>query len=340
MSGTMMSTVNSGTSGDDVTTTRGPGARPSRTPWWRRPSFWADWGVVVALGLLLVGFGLLAPGFLRTANLFAILVSASMLVVLALGQASVISTGGIDLSQGSIVGLSSVVIGQGIAGGLSAPVAGLLGIAAGATAGLISGLLVAKGRITDFIVTLGMLSVAFGLGLVISDGRPIQLIEPFLLRLATSGIGPVRWLVLIAVVSAVVAHVLLFHRPAGTHLLAAGGNAAAARAMGISVDRVKIAVYTISGAAAGIVGLMLTARVGAAEPTMQTNLLLNSVAAVVLGGVSLFGGRATVVGPVAGAVFLISLTNGLTSLGVGQFYQQIAVGAVVILSALLMRGRE
>jgi ribose transport system permease protein len=319
---------------------QGDDANTRRAPWWRRPSFWANWGVVVALGVLLAAFGALQPGFLSPANLTTILVSASMLVVLALGQASVISTGGIDLSQGSIVGLSSVVIGQAVAAGLPASAAGMLGIAAGATAGLVSGLLIAKGRITDFIVTLGMLSVAFGAGLVISDGRPMQLIEPFLLRLATGGIGPLRWLVLIALVLAVLAHVVLFHRPAGTHLLAAGGNAGAARAMGISVDRVKIAVYTISGAAAGLVGLMLTARVGAAEPTMQTNLLLNSVAAVVLGGVSLFGGRATVVGPVAGAVFLISLTNGLTSLGVGQFYQQIAVGAVVILSALLMRGRE
>lgn len=319
---------------------QGHDASTRRAPWWRRPSFWANWGVVVALGVLLAAFGALQPGFLSMANLTTILVSASMLVVLALGQASVIATGGIDLAQGSIVGLASVVIGQAITAGVPAPAAAALGIAAGATAGIISGLLVAKGGITDFIVTLGMLSVAFGVGLVVSDGRPIQLIEPFLLRLATSGIGPLRWLILIALAVAVIGHLVLMHRPAGTHLLAAGGNANAARAMGISVQRVKLAVYALSGTSAGIVGLMLTARVGAAEPTMQTNLLLNSVAAVVLGGVLLIGGRATVVGPVAGAIFLIALTNGLTSLGVGQFYQQIAVGAVVILSALLMRGRE
>lgn len=319
---------------------QGDDANPRRAPWWRRPSFWANWGVVVALGVLLAAFGVLQPGFLSPANLTTILVSASMLVVLALGQASVIATGGIDLAQGSIVGLASVVIGQAITAGVPAPAAAALGIAAGATAGIISGLLIAKGGITDFIVTLGMLSVAFGVGLVVSDGRPIQLIEPLLLRLATSGIGPLRWLILIALVVAVIAHLVLMHRPAGTHLLAAGGNANAARAMGISVQRVKLAVYALSGTSAGIVGLMLTARVGAAEPTMQTNLLLNSVAAVVLGGVLLVGGRATVIGPVAGAIFLIALTSGLTSLGVGQFYQQIAVGAVVILSALLMRGRE
>lgn len=317
-----------------------PAAGLAPTPWWRRRSFWTQWGVVVALGGLLAVFGALSPGFLSARNLTGILIAASLLIVLALGQTAVISTAGIDLSQGSIVGLSSVVIGQAIVAGASAPVAAVIGILAGATAGFVNGMLVAKGRITDFIVSLGMLSIAFGVGLVISDGRPVQLVEPFLLELATGGIGPVRWLVLIAVVIAVGAHLVLFHRPAGTHLLAAGGNATAARAMGISVDRVKLAAYTLSGTAAGIVGLMLTARVGAAEPTMQTNLLLNSVASVVLGGVSLFGGRATIIGPVAGALFLISLTNGLTSVGVGQFYQQIAVGGVVILSALLMRGRD
>lgn len=332
--------VSGSTAPEGAATRPGGDEKPRRTPWWRRPSFWADWGVVIALAVLLVVFTLLQPGFARTSNLLSIAVAASMLVVLALGQATVISTGGIDLSQGSVVGLSSVVIGQSIAAGASAPLAAVLGILAGALAGLVTGLLIAKGRITDFIVTLGMLSVAFGVGLVLSDGRPVQLVEPFLLEFATGGIGPLRWLVLVAVVLALAGHLVLFHRPGGTHLLAAGGNPNAARAMGISVDRVKLAVYTISGTSAGLVGLMLTARVGAAEPTMQTNLLLNSVAAVVLGGVSLFGGRATVVGPVAGAVFLIALTNGLTSLGVGQFYQQIAVGAVVILSALLMRGRK
>lgn len=314
--------------------------RDATTPRWRDPAFWAQWGVVIALGLLVVVFGVLEPSFLSTGNLTALFVASSLLVVLALGQSAVIATAGIDLSQGSIVGLASVAIGMAIEGGVSAPLAGLIGILTGALAGLVNGLLVAKGRITDFIVTLGMLSVAFGSALVLSDGRPVQLVEPFLLELATGGVGPVRWLVLIAIVMAAAAHFVLFHRPAGTHLLAAGGNSDAARAMGISVDRVKVAVYTLSGTAAGFAGLMLTARVGAAEPTMQTNLLLNSVASVVLGGVSLFGGRATVIGPIAGALFLMALTNGLTSVGVGQFYQQIAVGAVVILSALLMRGRK
>lgn len=157
------------------------------------------------------------------------------------------------------------------------------------------------------VVDPGETAVAAGqlvAALVLSDGRPVQLIEPFLLELASGGIGPVtvQWLVLIAIVLAGAAHFVLFHRPSGVHLLAAGGNACAARAMGISVEQVKLAVYTLSGTAAGLAGLMLTARVGAAEPTMQTNLLLNSVAAVVLGGVSLFGGRATVIGPVAGAL--------------------------------------
>ena len=123
----------------------------------------------------------------------------------------------------------------------------------------------------------------------------------------------------------------------GTHVLATGGSAEAATATGISTGRVKIAVYTIAGLLAGVGAILLIARVGAAEPASNTSFLLNSVAAVVLGGVSLLGGRATILGPVIGALLLTALTNGLTLLGVSQFYQPLAVGVVVVLAALLTR---
>jgi ribose transport system permease protein len=303
----------------------------------RDPSFWANWAVVVALVVLVAVFGTLSDVFLSPGNIDAILVASAILIVVTVGQTFVIATAGIDLSIGSVVTLASVVLGYAFASEWGVGVAVLAGLLAGFLTGLISGTIIAKGRITDFIVTLGMLSVASGVALVLSDGRPVQVQTSFLLELAAGSVGPLRYMVLVALVVAAVGHVVLFNTRFGTHLLATGGSAEVAREMGINVARVKIATYTASGFLAGVAGVMLTARVGAAEPTAATALLLSSVAAVVLGGVSLFGGRGTVVGPVVGAVLLTALVNGLTLLGVSQFYQPIAVGSVVILSALLTR---
>jgi ribose transport system permease protein len=157
------------------------------------------------------------------------------------------------------------------------------------------------------------------------------------LRLATGSLGPIPYFVIVAAIAAIIGHVALFHTRFGTHLLATGGDPEAARAMGIDTDRIKIAAYIISGFLAGVASILLTARIGAAEPAANTTYLLNSVAAVVLGGVSLFGGRGTIVGPIVGALLLTALVNGLTLLSVSQFYQQVAIGIIVVLAALLMR---
>jgi ribose transport system permease protein len=251
----------------------------------------------------------------------------------------VILIGGIDLSVASILTLGSVVLGQAYSQwGIG--VACLLAIATGTLVGLINGLVIAKGKITDFIVTLGSLSAAAGAALVLSDGKPVQIASPFLLRLATGGLGPMSYFVILAAIATLIAHVVLFHSRFGTHLLATGGDAEAARATGIDTDRMKITAYVISGFLAGVASILLTACVGAAEPASNTSFLLNSVAAVVLGGVSLFGGRGTIVGPVVGALLLTALVNGLTLLSVSQFYQPLAVGIVVVLAALLMRYQQ
>jgi ribose/xylose/arabinose/galactoside ABC-type transport system permease subunit len=200
-----------------------------------------------------------------------------------------------------------------------------------------NGLLVARAKITDFIVTLGTLSAAAGLALILSDGKPVTVIDAGLLKLSTGGLGVLGWTFLIGAVVAVAAHVTLFRTRFGTHLLATGGSPEAATATGISTARIKIAVYVISGVLAGFAAILLVGRVGAAEPAANTSFLLNSVAAVVLGGVSLFGGRATIIGPVLGAMLLTALVNGLTLLGVSQFYQPLSVGIVVVLAAFLSR---
>jgi ribose/xylose/arabinose/galactoside ABC-type transport system permease subunit len=309
-------------------------------PWTHRlrdVGFWAEWAALVGLVVLVIVFQIANPTFLSTGNISSMLVAAAILVILAVGQTFVVATGGIDLSVASIMTFSAVTFGQTYTSGWGLAGSSIAALVAGTAVGAINGTLIARGKITDFIVTLGMLSAASGAALVLADGKPVTIIDTFLLKLSTGGIGIFGWTVIIAAVVALIAHGVLFHTRFGTHLLATGGSAEAATATGISTGRVKIAVYTISGLLAGLGAILLIARVGAAEPASNTSFLLNSVAAVVLGGVSLLGGRGTITGPVIGALLLTALTNGLTLLGVSQFYQPLAVGVVVVLAALLTR---
>ncbi|MFC5947706.1 ABC transporter permease [Pseudonocardia lutea] len=314
--------------------------RPRLAATVRDVGFWAEWAAAIGLVVLVVVFQIANPTFLTLGNVSAMLTASAILIVLTLGQTFVIATGGIDLSVASTMTFAAVAFGLAFSAG--APVVACIAVAlvAGALVGVVNGLLVGKGKIADFIVTLGTLSAASGAALVLSDGKPVTIVNRFLLRLSSTGLGVLGWSFLVAVVLAVVAHVVLFRTRFGTHVLAAGGSAEAATATGISVPRIKIAVYTIAGVLAGVAAVLLVARVGAAEPASNTSFLLNSVAAVVLGGVALTGGRATILGPVLGALLLTALTNGLTLLGVSPFYQPVAVGTVVVLAALLARFRR
>jgi ribose transport system permease protein len=302
------------------------------------PSLWADWAALIGLVVLIVVFTALDPSFLSQGNITGMLAASAALLILTIAQTFVVATAGIDLSIASVMTLGIVVLGQLHDAGQSLWVAMAGSVVVGLAAGFVNGFLVAKGKITDFVVTLGMLSAAAGLALILSDGQPVTVTESFFFKLALDGpFTMVPWIVVIAAVVAVIAHVVLFHTRFGTHVLATGGSAEAATATGISTARVKLAVYTVSGALAGLAAVIVVARLGSTPPAANTAYLLNSVAAVVLGGVSLFGGRATILGPVFGALLLTVLLNGLTTLGVSQYYQPLSVGVVVVAAAFLMR---
>ncbi|WP_256840554.1 ABC transporter permease [Ornithinimicrobium faecis] len=303
----------------------------------RRPTFWVEWAAVVGLVLLVVLFTALDSTFLSMGNIRGMLLASAILTILVVGQAFVILTAGIDLSVASVMTFGAVMFGLSMTHGYGLLLSCLVALAAGAAFGLVNGVLVAKGRITDFIVTLGALSAASGVALILSDGRPVTVISAPLFDLSSGSVGPVPYTFIIALVIAVLAHVVLFKTKFGTHVLATGGSVEAAQATGIRTTRIKIAVYAISGSLAGVAAILLVARVGAAEPAANMTFLLNSVAAVVLGGVSLFGGKGSIRGPVFGAMLLTALSNGLTLLGVSQFYQPLAVGVVVVGAAFLTR---
>lgn len=328
-----------------ATTTRGaskttPAATFEKQPLAKRlldPGNIAEWAALIGLVVLVIVFQSMNPAFLSPGNVQAMLAAAAILIVLALGQTYVIATAGIDLSVASAMTLSAVAFGITFTSQAGLLLSCVVAVVTGALVGVANGLLVARGGITDFIVTLGTLSAASGLALILANGAPATIISLPLLRLSTGSVWVFGYSFLIAIALAVIAHFVLFRTRFGTYVLATGGNADAANAAGVSTKRIKTAVYVISGALAGIASILLVARVGAAEPAANTAFLLNSVAAVVLGGVSLFGGRATIHGPIIGALLLTALVNGLTLMGVSQFYQPLSVGIVVVLAAFLTR---
>lgn len=303
-----------------------------------RADFWARNAVYVGLVLVWLFFFILTPDFLTVPNITAVLVSASVAAVLAVGQTFVIVVGGIDLTIGSNVQFSGILLGVlfstfGFSLGLAIP----LTIIGGFLVGALVGGIIAIFKINDFVVTLGGLSILAGAGLILSGGQPVSVRSTELLDLATGGFGPIKYFILITIIVVVIGHFLMFHTRLGGQIRATGGNELAARQAGISTSAMKIAAYAICGCAGGIGAVLLVARTGAADPNVGTSLLLASIAAVVLGGASLKGGRGSVVGSAVGALLLTSLLNGFTLMQVSPFFQPIAVGAVVIGSAILNR---
>lgn len=300
----------------------------------------AELAAPLALVLVWLAFFIATPDFLTTDNISDLLVASSILVVLALGQQFAVVVAGIDLSVGANLPWAAALLGYTVSHGHSLAIGIAAALLGGLLVGLVNGFLIGYLGMVDFIVTLGTLSVVSGITLLLTQGNTVAVSSNFLQSIALDGAGPVRWFWLIALVGAVGTAFLLFRMRVGTHLLAVGGNADGARGTGIPVRRVRMYAYAGSGLLCGLAGVMLVARNGGADPSLQTNYLLSSIAAVVLGGSSLFGGKASVLGSVTGAILLTSLVNGFTILGISQYYQPIAVGAVVLMSALLARVRE
>lgn len=288
-------------------------------------------GVIVVLG---IGFGIARPFFLDGGNMINVLLQAAVVGILALGQTFVLLTGGIDLSIGSVVAVAAVCSGL-MSHSMPAALAILGGIVIGALCGLVNGLLITVTRITPFIITLGTMGIFAGLALIIAGGQAVYGIPTAFSDILAGGIAgipiPVLLFILLTVVSALVLKFTTF----GEYLTAIGGNSEVARLAGIAVGRNTALAYVVAGAGAGLAGAILTARLGAADPTLGGDLLLTAIAATVMGGTKLAGGEASMVGAAFGAVLIATLTAGLTTLNVQAFYQQVAVGAAIILALVV-----
>ncbi len=304
-----------------------------------------------SLIVLLVVFSVASPNFMQMSNMIAILQATSVNGVLAVAATIVIITGGIDLSVGTMMTFTAVIAGVILTyGGMPLPLGVLGAIATGALCGFCSGSFIARMKIPPFIATLGMMLILKGLSLVISGTKPIYFngtpgfdqisrgslignILPFL---------PIPNGVLILFIVAGAASYVLGRTVLGRYTFALGSNEEAVRLSGVNTGSWKVAIYTVSGAICGIAGILIASRLNSAQPALGQGYELEAIAAVVIGGTSLSGGRGTIIGTLIGALIMAVLTNGLRVLSVAQEWQTVVTGAIIIMAvyADMVRKKE
>ncbi|MGW6930113.1 ABC transporter permease [Lentzea sp. NPDC054927] len=282
-------------------------------------------GALAGLLILALVIALMQPAFLNAQNLLNVGVQAAVIAIMAFGMTFVVVAGGIDLSVGSIAALAAMV---------GALTAGPLGLVVGALCGLVNGALISYGKLPPFIATLAMLSVARGLTLVFSEGQPHE--TDALVTFLGSNLAPMVPLPLLLMLAFFgLTGLILTRTNLGRRMYAIGGNEEAAKLSGIDVRRQKLWIYALSGLFAAAAGLVLAGRLGSAGPQAAVGYELDAIAAVVIGGASLSGGVGRATGTLVGALVLAVLRNGLNLLQVPPFWQQVVIGAVIALAALL-----
>ncbi len=300
-------------------------------------SVMSKYGIFVVLIILFVVLSFATNSFFTAQNLLNVLRQISINGILAIGVTFVIITGGIDLSLGSMLAFAGVVAASFAHPEPLYPVAMIvaIGVAVGALSGSVNGSLIAFFKIPPFIATLGMTTIAKGCALVFTDGRSvIDLSDQFkVLGQGTVGIVPIPVIIFLAVIF--LGFILLHKTRFGRYVYATGGNEDAANASGVNTRKVKFIVYTMAGALCGLAGVMLASRTSAGSPAAGVGYELDAIAAAVLGGTSLAGGRGAILATIAGALIMGVLSNGLDILNVSSYIQQIVKG-IIIVGAVLM----
>lgn len=293
-------------------------------------------GILVVLALISVALAVITPNFLTSGNIISVLLQVSNNMFLALGMTLVMITAGIDLSIGSIVAMTGTIsVGLIINSHMPIPTALLIGLALGLMVGLVNGVLVAQFRLPAFIVTLAFMNVAKGIAYVYSGGQSVRITLPSFNVIGGGYLGPIPLPVIYMLIFVGIFAFLLNKTKFGTYLYAIGGNRESARLSGVPIKRVEILVYTISGLLAAFAGLILASRMFSGQPTVGSGYEMDAIAACVLGGVSMAGGRGTVSGTVIGVLVIGIISNGLNLLGVSSFWQLIVKGLIILVAVLI-----
>jgi len=298
-------------------------------------------GPIIALLFLIIYLSFATPYFFTMSNFLNITRQSSINAILAIGQTMVIIGAGIDLSVGAVLALSASMSAVAVSyWGFNLAVGILLGLGTGALTGFITGVVITKGRIPDFVATLAMMTTARGLALILTQGLPVPshftalklvgYLPAGLIWLGSGNVLGVPVPALIIVVVTILGWMIMTRTTLGRAIYAVGGNREAARISGISFVRTKIMAYTIMGLLAGVAGIVLTGRLNSANALMAEGAELQSIAAVVIGGTNLFGGEGGVIGSLIGAFIMGTLGNGLNLLNVSAFVQRVILGLIII----------
>jgi ribose transport system permease protein len=297
---------------------------------------WRNWFIYIVLVFLVVLFTILKPSFFSLANFGNIARQVSMVAVMAFGMTFVITSANIDLSVGSGVALVSVMSALSLSWGLGLVGSSLVGIAVGVLISFISGIIVTKAKIPSFLVTLGMLGIVRGTALTITGTKVVNMYDDTFKSFWGAGVisfipTALIWVIIVLFVSVLLYRYTVF----GNHVKATGGNMTAAQFSGINTDRVIVKSFVILGFCTGIAGLMMTSRIGQGRPDIGSGMELDVIAAVILGGTSLFGGKGSIITTLVGALIMIVITNGLIILGVGYSVQLIIKGIIIVAAVSL-----
>jgi ribose transport system permease protein len=299
-------------------------------------------GLAVVLECLVLAWS--SPHFFTADNLLNVSLQASITAIIAAGMTFVILTGGIDLSVGSVVAFAGIVATSALKAGGSSIAAFVVGIAAGlavgAFSGALAGVLVTRFRIAPFIVTLALMTVWRGAAFVYTEGRPVWDLPAGFAWLGGGRVAGIPFPTVLMAVVYLLAHVTLRSTRFGRHVYAVGGNPEAAYLAGIRVNRVLVSVYVVSGALSALAGILLASRMNSGQPNAGVMYELDVIAAVVVGGGRLSGGRGSIAGTFLGAMLIAILRNGLNLLNVNSYVQQVVVGVVILLAVLLDQARK
>lgn len=303
-------------------------------------------GIVIGFIIIFIFLSIFAPNFLTANNMMNILKQISCIGIATIGVGILIIMNNNDISIGSMFALigvtSGLVVSTGVGGlGLPAIVGYVAGIGMGILFGAFNGVIVAKGRISAFIVTMGTQYICRGLALILAHGMPVGNFPNSFNYLGSEALGGViPYTVIIYIIVIVVIDFIMKKRPIGRYFYAVGGNEEAAKVAGINVDKVKIQAYLIEGALLGLAGTLMAGRLQSASPNLGTGYEMDAIAGCIIGGVSFSGGIGTVFNMVLGAIIIGVINNGMDLLGVSAFYKQVVKGSIIVIAVLLDRKRS